>query len=87
MKFRVKIEIDNSGKETFIPQVKYNWYDWVWKNIIYWWKYGIPTEVSDSVCARYDDPKKANKAIEDLKRIIEEKESKKVKGVKYIYNG
>jgi hypothetical protein len=83
MKFRIKVEETNGGKLEYTPQVKFNWWDWWWENIMYE-GYGEHYFTTIMAIDIYDSEERAMVAIDKYKTCIQEKTKNKIKTTKYI---
>lgn len=84
MKFRIKIEIDNSGRKKFIPQAKEKWYEFWWCNIVYSEEDNHILILTLHKRSEFETANGADKIIKELMKQEEIKKSKKVNNLKYI---
>lgn len=85
MKFRIKVEETNGGKIEYTPQVKFNWWDLWWENILIDDRYGewyFYTAITTRYI--YDSEEKAMMDIDKFKAHIREQSKEKIKTTKYI---
>ena len=87
MKYRIKVEEKVNGVKEYTPQVKFNWWDLWWENILVDPRRGEGSNYCDtSVNTRYiyDSEEKAMMAIDKFKTHVREQSRKEVKTIKYI---
>ena len=87
MKFRIKVEEKVNGVKEYTPQVRFNWWDLWWENILIDDRYGEGYGYCDTAITTryiYDSEEKAMMAIDKFKTHIREQPKKEVKTIKYI---
>ncbi len=87
MKFRIKVEEKVNGVKEYTPQVKFNWWDLWWENILIddgYRKGYAYCDTDTTMRYTYDSEEKAMTAIDNFKIHIHEQTKQKIKTTKYI---
>jgi len=86
MKFRIKVEEKVNGVKEYTPQVKFNWWDWWWENILVHDvdSYNDNVDTSPTLRYIYESEKEAMKVIDNYKWYLHRQNLKKIKTTKYI---